>query len=192
MASIALLAAFTGRPASRGRVLAFAVILLLLIDPFLVHSIGFLLSCGASAGIAFAEPPIARRLPGPRLVREPLAVSLAAQLGVLPVLLVAFGTFPVVTPLTNLVAAPAAEALGVYGFVASAASGVVPRLGPMLQQPTAFLVTWVTAVARAGAGVPINIDRRGSLACLSVAAAVASIACLRGRGTVAVPDVAPR
>jgi competence protein ComEC len=192
MAAIALLAALAGRPASRGRVLAFAVIVLLIVDPFLVHSVGFLLSCGASAGIAFAEPPIARRLPGPRIVREPLAVSIAAQLGVLPVLLVAFGTFPLVTPLANLLAAPAAEALGVYGFVASAAAGVAPRLGPLLQQPTAFLVTWVTVVARAGAAVPFRLDRRGTLACVAVVAGVASVACLRARRRIAVPDAAPR
>jgi competence protein ComEC len=192
MAAIALLAALTGRPASRGRVLAFAVIALLLVDPFLVHSVGFLLSCGASAGIAFAEPAISRRLPGPGFVREALAVSIAAQLGVLPVLLIAFGTFPLVTPLANLFAAPAAEALGVYGFVASATSGVVPRLGPMLQQPTALLVTWVTGVARAGAAVPLQLDRRASLACVAIAAAVASIICLRARRAAAVPDASPR
>jgi competence protein ComEC len=192
MAAIALLAAFAGRPASRGRVLAFAVIALLLVDPFLVHSVGFLLSCGASAGIAYFEPPIARRLPGPRVLAEPLAVSLAAQCGVFPVLLVAFGTFPLVTPFANLLAAPAAEALGVYGFVASAIAGIVPRVGPLLQQPTALLVTWVTGVARAGASVPLRVDRRGALACVGIAAAVASVACLRARRTVAVPDAASR
>ncbi len=192
MASIALLAAFAGRPTSRGRVLAYAVIVLLIIDPFLLHSVGFLLSCGASAGIAFAEPAIARRLPGPRVVREPLAVSIAAQLGVLPVLLVAFGTFPLVTPLANLLAAPAAEALGVYGFVASAVAGIAPRLGPLLQQPTAFLVTWVTVVARAGAAVPLRLDRRAALACVSMMAGAASIACLRARRSAPVPDASSR
>ncbi len=192
MAAIVLFAAFAGRPASRGRVLVFAVIGLLVVDPFLVHSVGFWLSCGASAGIAFAEPVVARRLPGPRFVREPLAVSIAAQLGVLPVLLVAFGTFPLVTPLANLFAAPAAEVLGVYGFVASAVSGIAPHLGPMLQQPTALLVDWVTVVARAGAAVPFVLDRRAALACVSVAAAVASIACVRARRSAAVPDASPR
>ena len=57
MAVVALLAAFAG-PA-RGawaRVLAYAVIVLLIADPFLLRSVGFWLSCGASAGIAFLEP----------------------------------------------------------------------------------------------------------------------------------------
>jgi len=190
MAALALLGALAGRPASRVRVLALAVIVLLTCDPFLLHSVAFLLSCGASAGIALFEPAIARRLPGPRLVREPLAVSLAAQIGVLPVLLVAFGEFPLVTPIANLLAAPAAELLGVYGMLASAVAGVVPTLGPLLQEPTALLVAWITLVARGGAAVPLRLGARGALAALAILAAAASLRCLRaGRP---VPDAAPR
>jgi competence protein ComEC len=186
MAAIALLAVLAGRPAARLRVLVLAMIALLLADPFLLHSVGFLLSCGASAGIALFEPWLARRIPGPQLVREPLAVSLSAQLGVMPVLVMAFGAFPVVTPLTNLAAAPAAELLGVYGLVVSGASGIVPALGPFLQQPTALLVTWVTLVARVGAAVPLQLDARALLGCFSVCAAIASVACARARRAVSV------
>jgi competence protein ComEC len=164
MATIALLATLAGRPAARLRVLAYAVIVLLIADPFLVHSVGFVLSCGASAGIALFEPSLARRLPGPRVVREPLAVSLAAQLGVLPVLLAVFGDVPLVTPLANLLAAPAAEVLGVYGFVASGAAAVLPALGPLLHQPTALLIAWVSAVAHVGASIPLRLDARTALA----------------------------
>jgi competence protein ComEC len=184
MASIALLATLTGRPASRLRVLAYAVIVLLVADPFLLHSVGFLLSCGASAGIALGEPPIARRLGGPRWLREPLAVSLAAQLGVTPVLLVAFGGVPVVTPLANLAAAPAAEVLGVYGMVACTVAATARPLGPIVQLPTALLIAWVTDVARAGAAVPLRLDTRGALACVALGAAVASLACARARHAV--------
>jgi competence protein ComEC len=190
MAAIALLATLGGRPASSLRVLSYAVVGLLLADPFLSHSVGFALSCGASAGIAVLARPVGARLPGPRFLREPFAVSIAAQLGVLPVLLWVFGTFPLITPVSNLAAAPAAELLGVYGFFASAVSGVVPRLGPLLQQPSALLVTWITGVARAGAAVPIAIDGRGVLGLASLLAAGASVACLRARR--AVPDSAAR
>ena len=188
MAAIALLATLGGRPASNVRVLAYAVIALLLADPFLVHSVAFALSCGASAGIAFFSRPIGARLPGPRFVREPLAVSIGAQLGVLPVLLWVFGTFPLVTPVANLAAAPAAEVLGVYGFFAAAVAGVAPRLGPLVQQPTAALVTWITVVARACAAVPFRLDGRGAVGLTALVAAGASVACLRARR--AVPDPA--
>jgi competence protein ComEC len=181
MAAITLLATLSGRPASSLRVLVYAVIALLLVDPFLLHSVAFALSCGASAGIALLSGPVGARLPGPRWVREPLAVSIAAQLGVLPVLLWVFGTFPLVTPVSNLVAAPAAELLGVYGFFASAVGGLVPPLAPFLQQPTALLVTWISTVARAGAAVPFALDGRGALGLVAIVAAGSSVACLRVR-----------
>jgi competence protein ComEC len=190
MAAIALLATFAGRPLARVRLLALAVITLLVADPYLLHSVAFLLSCGASAGIALAEPAIAGHLRGPRFVREPLAVSLAAQLGVTPVLLLTFGSVPVVTPLANLAAAPAAELIGVYGMLASGVAGVAPRLGPFVQFPTALLVGWVSLVARAGAAIPVRLSGRGALASIAIAAATASLRCLRARRPV--PDTAPR
>jgi competence protein ComEC len=188
MAAIVLLATLGGRPASSLRVLIYAIIVLLLADPFLLHSVGFVLSCGASAGIALLSRPIGARLPGPRFLREPLGVSIAAQLGVLPVLLWVFGTFPLITPVSNLAAAPAASLLGVYGFFASAVAGCAPGLGPVLQQPTALLVAWITLVAHTGAAIPVNVDTRGAVGLASVLAAVASVACLRARR--AVPDPA--
>jgi len=184
MAAIALLATLAGRPVSTGRVLVLAVIALLVADPFLLHSVGFALSCAASGGIAVASQPIAARLRGPRFVREPLAVSLAAQAGVLPVQLWAFGRFPIVTPVANLAAAPVAELLGVYGLLASLVAGFVPRLGPLLQQPTALLVGWIAFVAHVGAAVPVQLNTRATYALGGLAAAVASLACLRARRSV--------
>jgi competence protein ComEC len=176
MAVVALVAGFAGRPASGVRALALAVIGLLLLDPFLLRSIGFWLSCGASAGIVCWSAALRARLPGPAGIRDPLAVSCAAQLGVTPVLLATFGTVPVVTPLTNLLAAPAAEAVGVYGTLASAVGGIAPPLAPLLQQPTALAIGWISAVAHAGAAVGVDIDRRSAWLVL---AGIASAACLR-------------
>jgi competence protein ComEC len=132
------------------------------------------LSCGASAGIALFSRPIRARLPGPRWLRDPLAVSLAAQVGVTPVLLATFGTVPVVTPFANLLAAPAAEAVGVYGMLASAVGGILPGLAPVLQQPSAALIAWITTVARTGAAIGLDLDRRASLLVLAVGAALAA------------------
>ena len=58
LAVVALGSSFVGRPASSLRRLVLAVIALLVIDPFLVHSVAFWLSCGASAGIATLSAPI--------------------------------------------------------------------------------------------------------------------------------------
>lgn len=191
---IALGASFVGRPASSLRALALAIIVLLAVDPFLLHSVAFWLSCGASAGIATLAGPLRSRLPGPMWLRSPLSVSLAAQVGVTPVLLATFGTVPVVTPLANLLAAPAAEAVGVYGMLASAVGGLTPRFAPVLQTPSAALVAWVTTVARAGAAVGIEMDQRTAWLALSAGCALAAAAVARrgrrgrsGGGRPAVP-----
>jgi competence protein ComEC len=174
LAIVALGSSFVGRPASSVRALALAVIALLTFDPFLAHSVAFWLSCGASAGIATLSPRIRATVPGPAWLRDPLAVSLAAQAGVTPVLLATFGSVPVVTPLANLFAAPAAEAVGVYGMLASAVGGVVPAVAPVLQQPSAVLIAWITTVARAGAAIGVDMDRAAALLTLATAAAVAA------------------
>jgi competence protein ComEC len=188
MATVAVFAAWLGRPTESTRLLVLAVIALLLADPFLFHSMGFRLSVAASAGIVWFARPIAARLPGPAALRESLGVSLAAQVGVTPLLLGAFGTVPLVTPLANLLAAPAAELLGVYGLLASAAAGVVPAVGPLVQQPCALLVAWVTAIARAGAAVPLQVDAHGAFGLVAVGGVLGACSLAFARGRRGVPD----
>jgi competence protein ComEC len=167
------------------------VIALLLADPFLVHSVGFALSVGASAGIACLGPPIAARLPGPRWVREPLAVTLAAQVGVAPVLLPVFGSIPAVAPLANLLAVPAAEPLSVYGMAASGVLAVAAPLRPLagiVHLPTTLLLRWVNGVAARAAGVPLAVHMRGAL---GLVALVAAVTALRKAGATLRGDVPP-
>ncbi len=121
------------------RVLAIAASGLLLADPFLLRSVGFLLSCGASAGILLFGEPIARRLPGPRLLRETAGVTLAAQLGTAPILVPVFGSVPLVALPANLVAVPLAAPITVVGLVAGVVGGLVrpfwPGAATVLQLP---------------------------------------------------------
>jgi competence protein ComEC len=163
LATVTILATFFGRTVSPLRALIVAVSALLLVDPFLVHSLGFHLSCAASAGIALWARPLASRLPGPALIREPFAVSISAQLGVTPVLLVTFGNVPLLTPLANLLAAPAAEALGVFGLAASAFGGIVPPIGAVLAPVTTALIAWVSGIARVTSEVGGTIDTRTAI-----------------------------
>ena len=114
-----------GRPSSRLRVLALAVTVLLLIDPLLVHSVGFLLSVGACVGIAVLARPLTDLLPGPRGLITPLAVTMAAQVGVAPVLVPVFGGVPVASLPANLLAVPAAGPVMMWGLAAGLPAGVL-------------------------------------------------------------------
>jgi len=188
LTTVTILATFVGRPVAPVRALAIAVLGLLLIDPFLVHSVGFLLSCGAAAGIALLSRPLAQRLSGPRIVREQLAVSIAAQAGVTPVLLATFGSVPALTPVANLLAAPAAEALGVFGLAAGVVGGVAPPLGRVTAPLIEALVAWVTAVAHGCASAGGEIRTPQAL----VIVAIVSIAMVARRARRSVPDAASR
>jgi len=151
MAAVALLAATLGREASTLRALALAVTGLLLVDPLLVGSVGFLLSCGACTGIAVLAPTLARRMP------LPVAVTLAAQVGVAPVLVPIFGGLPVASLPANLLAVPAAAPVVLWGLAAGLPAGLVG--GPIaaaVHLPTRLLVGWIAGVARWAAALPLG------------------------------------
>ena len=99
MATFAFLGVLLGKPRSTGLVLAAAVFVLLVIDPWLVHAIGFQLSVAATAGMVAMATPIAERLG--RWLPSPLALAagttMAAQFGVTPLLLFHFHEVPGVT-----------------------------------------------------------------------------------------------
>lgn len=164
MAAIAMAATFLGRPVPASRILTLAALILLIADPFLLHSVGFLLSCGAAAGILWLGPAITSRIPGPKVVREGLGVTAAAQLGVLPVLLPVFGTVPLVALPANLFAAPIVGPLTVWGLIAGVAGGILgPGVTHWLQLPTYALLRWVELVARTAAESPMAVDGRALL-----------------------------
>ena len=180
MAALATLATTWGRDASSVRVLALAVAGLVLADPLLVGALGFRLSVAASTGIAVLSPALVRALPGPRWLVLPMAVGLAAQLGVAPVLLAGFGGLPVVAPVANLVAVPAAGPISTWGMTAGLVAGVAPALAEVLHVPTRLLVGWIAGVARASVALPLG--QLGPLGLLAVVSAGAGALIARARG----------
>jgi competence protein ComEC len=190
MAVVTLIAASAGRPVSSLRALALAVTALVLVDPMLVRSVGFLLSVGACVGIATLAQPIARRLPGPRPVAAAMAVTVAAQVGVAPVLIPVFGPLPVAALPANLLAIPAAGPIMVWGMTAGFAAGLVPRwLASLMHLPTRALIGWVAGVAHVAAGVPLGHVGIGAAVALSGAALLAALS-RRAAGVVLVLMVA--
>jgi competence protein ComEC len=172
MAGVALLAAYTGRPSSGRRLLALAVAGLVLVDPFLVHSLGFRLSVAASAGILVLAGPLAARLPGPRPLRDGLAVTAAAQIGVAPVALPAFGSLPLIAFPANLLAAPAAAGLTLWGFCSGLAGGllepVLPAVAGALAVPTGLLASYLAGLAALAARWPLRVGPAAAAALLAL------------------------
>jgi competence protein ComEC len=170
MAGVVLSADFLGRPVSAVRVLGLTVTGLLVVDPALAWSLGFGLSVGACLGIALFAVPLTRVVPGPPWLAAPLATTLAAQLGTAPLLVGGLGGVPVVAPLANLLALPAAEPVTVWGLVAGLPAGLVG--GPaatVLHLPTGLLVSWVATVARFAGGLPLGVLGAGEAAVAGLA-----------------------
>ena len=182
MAALAAVLAMPGRPVSRVAVMALAVTGLLLVDPLLVGSVGFGLSVSASLAIVLVAPRLAARLPGPSVLREPLAVTLAAQLGVAPILLTAFGPIPVASLPANLLAVPVAGGVMIWGLTAGLAAGVLG--GPfatLVHLPTRLALAWLELVAARLSGAPLGQLGGFGVAALAIGLTVAVTAAATSR-----------
>ena len=190
MAGIAVLARTLAHPADRFQVLAAAVTIILVIDPLLVGSVSFLLSVGASAGIALLGPWFVDRLRGPRPFVEVLSATAGAQIGVAPVLLSVFGSMPIVSVPANLLAVPISGPLMMWGMVAGVPAGLAhDSVAMVLHWPTRVMLAWVDGVARWAAelGAP-TVGPRGALAAALIAAVL--MLARRSRGAPPAPAIA--
>jgi competence protein ComEC len=160
MAALATMLTTMGGPVSRVRVLALAVSALLVVDPLLIRSVGFQLSVAAALAIVVIAPRLADALPGPPVVREAVSVTVAAQLGVAPVLLATFGPLPVASFPANLLAVPAAGPVMVWGLTAGLVAGMCGGwVAWVLHQPTRLLLVWLAEVAQRASALPLGALR---------------------------------
>ena len=152
---IAALAALQGHRQHGLRVLGLGVCGLVVIDPFLVHSIGFQLSVAASAAILALGGPLTtvfrrRCLPAFCPVADALGITTAAQLGVLPLQLAYFGPMSFVSLPANVAAGWAAGAVMTLGLTVGVLAGFLPEpLAQVAQIPTTGLLWWLDTVASA-------------------------------------------
>lgn len=151
MAALSSTAFVLGRERSPLRILWLAVTGLLLVDPLLVHSVGFWLSVGATAGVAGVGPWLAPRLRRLGGFAMPVAVTLGAQIGVVAPAVLVFGRLPLVSVPANLLAVPVAGFVMLYGLPAGLIAGAVPAIGPVVMFPCRMGVRWVDTVAVLGA-----------------------------------------
>ncbi|MGH9184212.1 MAG: ComEC/Rec2 family competence protein, partial [Acidimicrobiales bacterium] len=185
MASVGSVADALGREASGLRLLALAVTGLVLVDPLLVASVGFQLSVGASLGIVTLARRLGDLLPGPSWLARPLGVTMAAQLGVAPVLVPVFGGLPVASLPANLLAVPAAGPLMVWGMTGGLVAGIAAHLpgghagaavAAALHLPSQMLLGWIGGVAGVCGSLPLGELRAGHIVVLALAAGLGLVA----------------
>jgi len=133
MGSVLLIGQEAGRVISSWRVLFYAAAIMLIIKPAWITDIGFILSFTATISLIVFEKKIAVRLKIiPAIFREGLSTSLAAQIGVAPILFATFGSFNILSPIINMLVLWTVPFIMVAGALAGLIGLVVPVIGRLI------------------------------------------------------------
>ncbi len=159
MGAIGLLGLSRSRRSAGPPVLAGAVLAVLVLDPWLARSYGFVLSTLATLGLLLLTRPwgdaVAARLPRRLAPLGPaLAVPVAAQVMTAPVIVLLQGSVSVVGVAANLLAAPFVPPATVAGVVAALASVLWDRAAAVVAWAGVVPTTAIAWVAHAFADVP--------------------------------------
>jgi|GEM_PF-2317952 len=139
MAVVFMIARAGARPAHPLNILGAAALLILVADPAALFDLGFQLSCASVAGIVMIVPALDHRMrrAAPRLWRQTwlrwtaqlLAMSCAAQLATLPIILSVYGTVSPVSPFANLLVVPLMNGALGAGMLGALATPLSDTLG---------------------------------------------------------------
>ncbi|MER6984013.1 ComEC/Rec2 family competence protein, partial [Streptomyces carpinensis] len=155
--AVALLALATGRRRSLIPALATAVVLLVLYDPWLARSYGFLLSVLATGALLTLAPrwsAALRRRRVPARLAEALAAAAAAQALCAPVVAVLSARVSLVAVPCNLLAEVAVAPATVLGFAALVTAPAAMPVAKALAWCAGWPTGWIAGVARTGAALP--------------------------------------
>ncbi|MGQ4374896.1 ComEC/Rec2 family competence protein [Streptomyces sp. SAS_267] len=155
--AISLLAIATGRRRSLIPALAAAVLLLVLYDPWLARSYGFLLSVLATGALLTLAPrwsAALQRRRVPARVAEALAAAAAAQALCAPVVAVLSARVSLVAVPCNLLAEFVVAPATVLGFATLATAPWAMPVAKALAWVASWPVRWIAGIARAGAAQP--------------------------------------
>lgn len=187
MLSLYLSGRSLGRAPAVGNVIAASALLILLVDPSMVRDIGFLLSYSAVVSIVTLYPRLEELWNPPlsllRWFWSLLSVSIAAQIGVLPIVLAVFGKFPLWFGVTNPVLLPLAS-VALYSGPIVGLSLLIPYdlswLAWAVEKLLFSMNAWVAFVS-GWEGSGLKVPAFGIFAAIILASAIGlSIAALYG------------
>ncbi|GAA2257892.1 hypothetical protein GCM10010430_47150 [Kitasatospora cystarginea] len=154
---VGMLALGTGRPRQALPALTAAVLGLILLDPHLARSYGFVLSVLATTGLLTLGPRwmaalVERRWP--HHLASAVAATAAAQALCAPVTILLAPRVSLAAVPCNLLAEPAVAPTTLLGFAALVADPVSHPAARFLADLAALPVAWLAGVARTGAALP--------------------------------------
>lgn len=155
--------------AERGYLLCIVALVLLLFKPLWLLDLGFQLSFGAAAGLIWLLPACTRGFLtiAPEFLAEPLAVTMAAQLATLPILVANFHQLSLISIASNVLLVPVLELvvlLAALGTVlANLPLAMLVSLGDILLHSASFLLAQLLQQGSLLASLPYSQLVIGSL-----------------------------
>jgi len=118
MATVGLTCLLIDRDTPLMVILSLAAFFILILNPLSLFTVSFQLSFVAVGGIIYLTSPLEKKLHFlPRYLAKSLAISLAAQLSILPLLAFYFHQLPLIGLLANLLLAPLITVILALGFL---------------------------------------------------------------------------
>lgn len=156
MGILTLLALTAGRERDAQHILGLVALGLLLYSPLWLFDISFQLSFGATAGLLYLAPPLRESLRKilPIFVADSLAVTIGAQLSVLPIIAWYFNVLSLSSLLANLVIAPIVEWIIVAGLLAGLLASLLPLAGKVVFLLASVVLGLVYELSRWVAALP--------------------------------------
>ncbi len=149
MASVGLAAFLCGRLSTPSHAFVLAFLGLLAFDPMVLWHVGFQLSFTATAGILWLRPPLVGRLKAlPKPVAEAVAIGIAAQVAVFPLIALHFGRISVAAVPANLAAFALVAPITILGFAGGVLSLAAPSLAWPFLKAAGILVSALQWVAK--------------------------------------------
>jgi len=158
MASVAVIARLFGRPVDPWRVICYAVLPMVFMNPALLfHDLGFQLSVASTAGMMLGVEPLTSRLRAvPEFfgLRDNLATTMAATVATLPIILGSFGRFSFVSLPVNVVVLPFIPLAMAVSAIHAVSSMFGPAIEIMSRGLTELLLSLIISIIEFGAHIP--------------------------------------
>ena len=153
MAAVLLFASASRQGRDPLPALAFAILAVVIADPFQARDPGFALSVLATAGLLLVAP---------RIKWKWLAPPLAAMAFCLPVIVALSGYISPMSIIANIAAAPAVTPITIIGFIAALISPVAPWISQILILLVKPFALWITTIAEWASGYPVFTLKTGA------------------------------
>ncbi len=147
MGSIAFGAQAAGRLSEAFRALLVSAAIMIIISPEWIYDLGFILSFIATLSLILFESKVSALLS--RIVfvfKKDLATTIAAQIGVAPILFITFGSFNPLSPIVNVLILWTIPLIMIIGAVAAIIGLVVPVLGQLIIYLAYPFTAWFTSI----------------------------------------------